>query len=222
MENENLNNTLENEEKKKQQIETLKEINRLNKEIRQEQKKRILIIISVIVILFLIIKIFFGTIEINSIFGYPSNKARFYKATINGELTDSQHNLKHTIPLIPFLVNFNSHYLGNSYANIELENGNYDIKDLEKVIIDIEIFKCLSKNNYQVECQNINQKMEKVEDEKYKEMVITRTSNPYEVVYSGKFVNDITDYVKNKGVYAVQIYTKRTLIETEVYFYIKR
>ena len=64
--------------------------------------------------------------------------------------------------------------------------------------------------------------MKEKKDTKYTNLTITRTSNPYEEVYSGKFINDITPYIKERGVYCIEITAKYSLIETKVYFYFKR
>lgn len=54
------------------------------------------------------VKLIFGTINIYNIFGYPSNKARFYKVTVNDTLVTVSYSSNHQIPIVPFLINFNS------------------------------------------------------------------------------------------------------------------
>ena len=140
--------------------------------------------------------------------------------TVNEKQTPVSYVLKHKIPIIPFLVNFNSYYLGNSY--IEENDSNYFLTDNSKnYIIDIDSYSCYSKNqNYQTECQYNKQNMKQNTDTKYTNLSITRTSNPYEKVYTGKYIDDITLYIKEKGQYHIEITAKYGLIETKVYFYI--
>ncbi len=67
----------------------------------------------------------------------------------------------------------------------------------------------------------ITAKLIKNNDTKYTQVKITRTSNPYEVIYQGKYIDDITPYVVKKGNYHVAITAKHGLTESEVYFYFK-
>lgn len=193
------------------------EMSKASNELSKHKRKKFLIIISIIVSIILIIKIFFGTIEINNIFGYPNQSTRFYKVTINDKLISSNYILRHTIPIIPFLVNINSFYLGTNY--VTQSNGVNFISDgSDKYLIDIESYSCYT-GEYQIRCNNEKSDMKKENDTKYSKMTIVRTNNPYEEVYNGPFINDITSYVSKKGVYAITITAKYSLIETEVYFY---
>ena len=67
----------------------------------------------------------------------------------------------------------------------------------------------------------VNTKLIKNNDTKYTQVKITRTSNTYEVIYKGKYIDDITPYVVKKGNYHVAITAKHGLTESEVYFYFK-
>ena len=67
-----------------------------------------------------------------------------------------------------------------------------------------------------------SQEMKENNDTKYTNLKITRTNKPYEVVYDGKYINDITKYVKEKGIYAVTITAEYSNIDTDVTFYFAR
>lgn len=209
------------EEIERQRKEILLEINKSDKEIKKDRKNKILLVGGILFIVIIVIKILFGTIEIYNIFGYPSSKARFYKLTINGEETTVNYTLTHKIPVIPFLVNFNSIYLGGSYITGDEDGTSYKPDNSDKFVINIDSYSCYSKD-YQIECKFDNQNMKKNNDTKYTNLQIVRTNNPYEEIYNGKFVNDITQYVKSKGVYYVGITAEYSLIETQVYFYFER
>lgn len=221
----NQNNKLifkpDKEQIEKERKEILSEINKTNNEIRRERSKKIWLIFALVLLIVLFIKIVFGTIDIPNIFGYPPSKVRFYKVTVNGEATSVGYELKHEIPIIPYLINFNSRYFGLNYINGDEDVTTYLQNDSEKYVIDIESYSCYS-NDYQVECKTDNQIMKKNSDTKYTNLQIVRTNNPYEEIYNGKFVNDITEYVKSKGVYYVGITAKHSLTETNVYFYFER
>ena len=208
------------EELKKQQQELLIEMNRLDNEMRKDRKKKIIIITSIVLVIIVVIKIFFGTIELYNIFGASPSNARYYKVMVNDKQVAVSYTSTNKIPLIPFLVNFNSVYLGNS--NIEGDDtGNFFYKDgSDEYIMNITSYNCYY-NDIQVECTNNEQKMKKNNDDKYPLLTITRTSNPYEIVYEGKYIENIAPYITTKGVYHIGITAKHGLTTDEVYFYFK-
>lgn len=201
--------------------EALHEMRILNRKIKIERQLKWFFSIFAIVLIIVVIKVFFGTIEIKNIFGYPPGETRFYKLSVNGKVITTNYNLKHTIPIVPFLVDFNSYYLGTSNVTGD-EDGTYFYHDnSEKYIIDISSYNCY-KDGYRVECKDEDRDMKENHDTKYTNLTITRTNNPYEEVYNGEFINDITPYVSDKGVYCVEVTAKYSLVETKVYFYFKR
>lgn len=209
------------EEIEKMKQEALVEMLKTNQEIRAERKKKIIRIGIVIVIVVAVIKIFFGTIELYNVLGYPPSKARYYKLTVNGEQVGTSHTVRHKIPIIPFLVNFNSYCLGNSDIVGDERGHNFFADGSDKYVIDISSYSCYI-NETQVECKNNEQDMKKNKDTRYTKMIITRTSNPYETVYSGKYINDIFPYIQKKGVYHVEITANHFFNEDTVYFYFRQ
>ena len=181
-------------------------------------KKIKFLIIALIVFAIIMIKIFFGVIEIPNIFGYPPSNARFYKVKINNEQISVSYDLKHAFPIIPFLIHFNSYYLGNSDIYGTDTGPFFKQNGSDKYIIDISSYSCYWKN-IQVECKNTKQEMKENKDTKYTNLTITRITNPYEIIYDGKYIDDFTNYVKEKGEYAVVITAKYGLTESKVYFY---
>lgn len=205
------------EELDKIKHETSLEINKLNKEIKVTRNKKVLKFSLIAITIISLFKLFFGTIELYNIAYYPASRTRFYKVTVNNEPTTVNYNLKHTIPIIPFLVNFNSIYLGGSDI-VGDEDPYYVENGSKKYIIDISSYNCY-RDTYQVECKNSNQTMKENNDTKYTNLKIIRTTNPYEEIYNGKFIKDITPYINKKGIYYIGITAKYSLVETEVYFY---
>lgn len=212
---------LTKKEEDKIRKEYFEDVTELNKKIRKERGKKLLIIFSIILLVVVGIKIFFGTIEIYNPFGYPSNKARFYKVSVNDEFITVGYNLNQKITLIPFLINFNNSYLGQNNITNDLDGAEYIPDGSDKYIIDISSYSCYE-YGYQVECLNDEQNLKENNDTKYTKLKITRTNNPYEIVYDGKYINDITKYVKDKGIYCVSITAEYSLVEAEVYFYFAR
>ena len=206
---------------KKRQIEILAEIKKTDDEIKKARNKKIIKHSVIVITILAVIKLFWGTIEIYNIFGYPANRTRFYKVTLNDEAITVNYNLMHTIPIIPFFINFNSNYLGGNQVVGDDDDVNYYADGSKKYIIDISSYKCYS-NGYQVECKNSKQTMKKNNDTKYTNLKIVRTNNPYEELYNGIFIKDITSYIEEKGVYYIGITAKYSLVETEVFFYLKK
>lgn len=218
--NKNRSTFVSNEEElKKQQKKLLVEMNKLDNEIRKSRKKKIIIITSIILIIITVIKIFFGTIQLYNVFGASPSKARYYNVTVNNKQVAVSYISTKKIPIIPFLVNFNSVYMGNSYIKGD-DTSNFFYNDgSDKYIIDINSYSCYYEN-IQIECTNNEQNMKQNSDTKYTNLSITRTTNPYKKIYTGKYIDDITSYITEKGNYHIEITAKYGLIETKIYFYI--
>jgi len=219
-----LNNkfTPNKEEIEKKRKEILFEINKTSSEYKKSKKENFIIIISSIFIIVLFTKIVFGVVDIPNIFKYPLNKTRFYKVTLNGELITTEYVLTQRIPIIPYLINLKSGTFGQNYVTSDEDGSYYKTNDLDKFIIDIDSYSCYYKGSQTI-CKDDRQEMEKNNDTKYTRLTIYRTTNPYEEIYNGKFINDITPYIKDKGkgVYSITIYAEYSFIETEVNFAIK-
>jgi hypothetical protein len=149
---------LSEEELKKQQKELLIEMNKLDNEMRKARKKKIIVITLIILIIITVIKIFFGTIQLYNVFGAPPSKARYYNVTVNNKQVAVSYISTKKIPIIPFLVNFNSVYMGNSYIKGD-DTGKFFYNDgSDKYIIDINSYSCYYEN-FQTECTNNEQNM---------------------------------------------------------------
>lgn len=200
------------------------EMNELNQELKRERKIKKIInccIVLLVLLLIIIIKMFFGTIEINNILGYPPSRSRFYKLTINGEPITTDYNLKHTIPVIPYFININSYHIGSSIIKEDNDGTYFYPNNKEEYIIDIESFTCY-KEGLRVECKDENRELKETSDTKYTKLKITRTNNPYEEVYNGKYISNITKYVQEKGIYCVEVTAEYSLVETKINFYFIR
>ena len=208
-------------ETEKQSRKILLEIFETNSEIKNDKNKKILIIVSIIFLFIIFIKLFLGTLDIPNIFGYPQNKVRFYKVSMNGETISTEYFLTQKIPVIPYLINLKSKTFGQNYVLTD-EDGTYFVaKELDKLIIDIESYSCYY-DKYQVGCKDSSDNMKKNNDTKYTRLIINRNSKPFKEVYNGKFINDITTYIKDKGVYGISITAEYAFVETEITFSIRK
>lgn len=184
----------------------LKEYNESNNRYIKYKNKKLLAIILTISIIIILIKITINTINIPNIFGYPTSNVRYYNVLLNNREIDVSYITRNRIQIIPYLINFDSYYSG-----ILLSKNNTDVNqtmDEEKYLIDIESYSCYYLEKYQTKCEKYNQYMKKNNDTKYTNLKITRTSNPYEIIYNDTFKEDITNYITKKGVYVIEITAK--------------
>ena len=207
------------EEVEKLRKNILIDLNRNNKDIKNERKKKIIYILSIIILIIVFIKIVFGAIYIPNVLKYPFNKTRFYKVTLNDELISSEYFLTQKLPIIPYLIYLKSEYFDGFLVEGDTDSITYDGNGLDKFIIDIESYSCYYKG-HQTRCKDEKQNMEKNYDTKYTRLVIERTTKPAEIIYDGEFINDLTPYIKDRGngIYVVTIYANYSFIETKVDF----
>lgn len=202
----------ENEQMKK---ESIKDYFEATKDLKKYRRKKILIFLAIFIPVFIFIKVVWGSIELYNVLGYAPSFARYYDVKINGKQYDVSYISTHKIPIIPFLVNFNSVYLGNNRVD-STDDLSYIYNDnSSKYKIEISSYKCYAKN-IQVECIFPVKDMRKNNDEKYTKTVIIRTSNPYEKLYDGKYIDDFAPYVKEKGSYSIQIYVNYGMVENVI------
>ena len=203
-----------------EKITAIKELHQTEIELKKERKKKRIKTIIILFVFILIIKIFFGTLEIKNLFGYNPSKARYYKVTINNKQIPISYTAKHKLTIIPYLINFNTYYYGNNY----IEGNSDGIYKVDKDInIDINSFKCYTNDGkYQIECTKNTLFMKPNNDTKYTKLTITRTSNPYGVIYDGKYINDISSYITKKGSYHIEITAEYENMETKIDFPIQK
>ena len=199
----------------------LRELNNSTNMLINYNKRKFIVIMGVFLII-VILRVILGPLNIPNIFGYPSSSARYYKVLVNDEHIPVNYNLKHSIPIIPFIVNINSVYLGNNYVAGGNNDSLYvDYKDVMN--LNINSYSCFSeKMNTQIECKYDNQITKENSDEKYTKLVMTKIGKEYGSAYNGEFIVDIAPYIKEKGRYHVEITAKHGLVETKIYFYVNK
>ena len=109
-----MHNQFDEKSMEKHRNELMSEMSQLNREIVSSRRKKFAIVSIVLVLLIIFIKTVFGTIQIYNVFGYPRDRIRFYKLTVNDKAISVDYNLNHNIPIVPFLINFSSNYVGSN------------------------------------------------------------------------------------------------------------
>ena len=137
-------------------------------------------------------------------------------------LMEFQLNTKYQLYL--FFVNLNTYHRDTYYGpNID---SIYNIPDLnkEKYILKIESYACYSKNKErQIGCQNDdNFHKVKTNDTTYKKIYIRRNGRPEKVKYDGKFINDITPYLQEKGLYYIRVDTENKNVKSKIEFFVEQ
>ncbi len=190
----------------------------VTREYKNERKRKLLTILGVLIVAIGAIKMFLGTIEIKGILPYVTDKSRVFDVTINGEHILSSCEIKNRVPIIPYLIYFDrsNTYFNQIYDDVPIS---YRTKS-EKYILDVKSYSCHSKKSgTQVGCNRYRDKeLEESDDIEYIGLKINNIS----VVYEGKFINDISKYIKDSGQYTVVITTKYDNIITDVSFDIEK
>lgn len=179
-------------------------------DLKQSKRKKIIMTILIIVIIILLIKIFMGNIELTSRFSRFESEARYYRVTINNKQLIASYNAHKRVPIIPYLIYSNSYYTGYSSANSKEQITNND-----KYILNIKSYSCYY-NDEQIECESSRRDKRENNDEEYIKLQIGNY-NTRETIYEGKYINDITSYIKDKGEYILCITSIYNNVDTKIY-----
>lgn len=179
-------------------------------DLKQSKRKKIIMTILIIVIIILLIKIFMGNIELTSRFSRFESEARYYKVTINNKQLIASYNAHKRVPIIPYLIYSNSYYTGYSSANSKEQITNND-----KYILNIKSYSCYY-NDEQIECESSRRDKRENNDEEYIKLQIGNY-NTRKTIYEGKYINDITSYIKDKGEYILCITSIYDNVDTKIY-----
>ena len=211
----------------KAQKEALKE---LNKSLEVDRKKRNRIILSILII-YLLLVIVYQTIigvlpgENPDFLGFKIIPIKDIQTKEKYEISvNDNNNLDYYIekdfkfPIIHFLVDmidYDSDSLGNGNPIVISSNNGFKIK--------YKVYNCYS--NYagklvNEKCDKHTVKYEEI-DIKHKIKIIKEEFPKDEVLYDGKYIEDISYYLKDKGVYKVILYYKKKFITTKVQIYVE-
>ena len=147
-----------------------------------------------------------------------------YKIKINDSPIAYGVLAKHKIPIVPFFVDLNTYHRDTYYG--PNTDSIYNIPDLnkEKYILKIETYACYSKNKErQIGCQNDDNFHEvKTNDTTYKKIYIRRNGRPEKVKYDGKFINEITPYLQEKGLYYIWVDAEYKNVKSKIEFFVEQ
>lgn len=213
---------MENEIEKKKR-EALIDYNKAKNVIRRNNKDFILksfVILIFILIFCIVIRISFGRLYLPLAPSFYKNVE--YKLFINEEHESIGYSDVIEKPIIPGLL----------YFRIDSEDVWYNMNKLnedivfekEKVILDFVVSECYTHTDHiRINCDSNNDKLiHKEIDGNFKRLLIRKSGKDEKVLYDGKFINDISRYVKDKGYYYIEIYAEYDDINTKLYFFPKR
>ena len=178
--------------------------------------------VILILLVFAIIRGIFGKIEIENRYGmYPASKNRYFLATINDKPVNVNVELKFDFPVVPFLIYIKNHYsyvseyVKDDYEEYEI----YNVKDTDKnLIFNIKSYECYFKG-YRNTCTTFDATDKKEKPLKIKSMVIQSSD---EIVYDGKYVEDITKYIAKDGYYSITLEGKYNWTEFIIFFNLEK
>lgn len=213
---------METEVEKKERLEAAHEVSKdLN--LLKKKLKKCSLIFGIVLIVMIIIKLIFGTIEIYNPFGYPVSSTPSFETRVNGERCGTSGGLYHRIPIIPFFLDFVSFsYILNYFEKDQPDE--YFYNGIGDVNLSIRAYTCHYKDSKsQVACDYTKDNMvyNSKNDIRYTKVRIIKDYTWWEPVYDGPFITNITEYVKDDGYYMVTIYSKYSMIETESHLWVE-
>lgn len=179
-------------------------------------KNKLLILIISVLIIIGVIKIFFGTIDIT--LNIPFNNPT-YTLKVNNELVGVNLDVKKVKKLIPYVVNLKLSTWLSTKGESRLK-----VKQEDNIMLSIETYNCFSNITGErklTACSydNSEKKLEKIENVNYS-MVIRGGSmvgfTP-DLIYDGKYQNNLTTIINEKGIYTIEINAKHNNIESTIH-----
>lgn len=208
------------------QKEALKE---LNKSLEVDRKKRKRIILSLLVV-YLFLVIVYQTIigvlpgENPDFLGFKiipikdiQTKEKYEISINNYDKLDYYIQKDFKFPIIPFLVDmidYDSDSLGDGEPIVIKSNNGFKIK--------YKVYNCYSDYAGKLvneKCDSHTVKYEEI-DIKHKLKIIKEEFPKDEILYDGKYIEDISYYLKDKGEYKIVLYYKKKFITTKVQVYV--
>ena len=217
------------EEKNIKKQEALVNYNKIQMEIKNSRKKIlkiIFLILLVLLVVFIGLRITIGRIYL-SIYPLTFKQSVEHKLYINNEHYSVSFEDNKDFPIIPGLFYFRRSNSGSWY-NIDNLNEDIIFED-DKIIIDILSNECYTHTDkVRVGCdlgeteEATNKLIRKRVKPEISRLVIHKNGKNESVRYDGKFINDISKYVKDKGYYYIEIHIKYEGVSTKLVFFPRR
>ena len=208
----------------KAQKDALKELNKSLDKNRKKRNKKIFWIISIYLILVIVYQIIIGTLpsENPNLLGFkliPIKSAQTkekYNISVN-----NINNINYFVekdfkfPIIPFLVDL------IDYSGDDISNGEtVTLKPNSNVKLNYKVYNCYSNYAGKLVNENCDSNTVKYEEIsiKHKIKIIKESFPKDEILYDGKYIKDISLYLKDEGKYKVILYYKKNFTTTKVRF----
>ena len=211
------------EEREKKRKEALIDYNKAKNDLRIRNMSFVMkttVLLVVILMICIVIRVCFGRLYLPMA---PSfYKGVEYKLLINGEHESIGYEDVIEKPIIPGFL-----YSRISYEDVwyNMDKLNEDlIFDKEKVVLDFVVSECYTHTDHvRTQCKSNNEKLVHDEvDAEFTRMLIRKNGKNQKVMYDGKFINDISKYVKEKGYYYIEINARYDDIKTKLYLFPRR
>jgi hypothetical protein len=207
---------IKNQEENKK--EAIKNLYKINNELKNSRKKRVLKIILPIIMLFILFKMFIGEIHLNLPIYYNH---RLYEVTVNEELVNVCIDEYRKKTIIPFII-YNNYVGLHCFHQDNVEEKTNIFNKGDEIHITINSFECFNLTNDKMSCypnyKNLTKKEAK--DIKYS-LRIVRNYKGETVIYDGDFIDDITNYFVEKGTHSISIIAEHGNVKSIVSFSIK-
>ena len=212
------------EEIKRKKKEALEDYNKAKNELINKKKRKIkilLILFGIILVILIFIRIIFGRLYFSLPYTYY-NKSNEYKFYVNGKHENISFEDYKDVPVIPGVLYFRRINLGGWY-NVETYDKNLFFED-EKIIFDFKVNECYTHtDNIRINCDSFDEKLIRKEIKpKFTRLFIRKNGRKETVMYDGEYISDISQYVKEKGYYYIEIWTEYEGVETKLYVTVRR
>lgn len=205
--------------------ETLSELNEGNMDFIKDRKHKTIKFTVIFLVIFVLFKLFIGELNItlnnNNPFSLYKNKLYIVELNSEAITIEVEEYKKNTI--IPFVLNLNIYSNHIFYNNDKETYIKHNLGD--HIFLDIKAFECyyMSKNNKNTTtCAKDYDSLlkEEINDIEYN-MLIKSTRKGEKVAYSGKFIQDISEYLTEKGQFSVRITAMYNNVKSDINFLIK-
>jgi len=209
----------ENREKeKKAAIEYFKSV----EELKNERKNKFIYILAIILFILVAIKLILGEIVISLPFEYKDN--RLYEVYLNDiDMTVEVEDEK-KITVIPYFLSFVQRYHGVYTGTLDIYE---DIEESPCYKLKINSYNCYAempsleeneKINYKISCNTEQEYIKELNNDTVYKLYIKRTHKGKEtILYDGDFIEDITEYIVDRGRYLIMITGNYKNVESKIY-----
>jgi len=191
------------EENKVIQKQALKDLQKADADWKKSKKKKIIIWISSIIIIFVLFKIIIGEIILENITLY--NKNRWYIVNLNDNSITVHVDEEKYATIIPFMLKMKS-VSNTTFINGEMLINEVEVNKGDIINMTIDSYTCsYEAYDMQMPCNPEKEKLIKTITNDTTYNLYIRRHKYQEVMYDGILISDISKYFPEKGGYLVYI-----------------